>query len=197
METELCKLAYKYGTDKCPKLKHPYTPYYYEMFKDKKESIKKVLEMGVGNYKDMRHVDTIYDPGLKRTYHRGASLYMWRDFFPNAHIYGADIVPEALFGDERISTFYCDETKEEDIKNLIKETGSDIDIFIDDGSHKFHEQIFLCKTIMPLLKKDVIYVIEDVTKPERVIPSLSEYDVLMPHLPGRTRRDRLLILRNK
>lgn len=42
--TELCELAYKYGTDKCPQIKHFYTPYYYKLFKDRRLSVKKVLE---------------------------------------------------------------------------------------------------------------------------------------------------------
>ena len=77
---------------------------------------------------------------------------MWRDFFPNAHIYGADIRPETIFNDERITTYLCDERKKEDLVNLIKNTGSDIDIFVDDGSHHLNDQIFTCKTLMPLLK---------------------------------------------
>jgi hypothetical protein len=38
----------------------------------------------------------------------GASLYVWRDFFPNAYIFGADIDKEVLFNDKRITTGYID-----------------------------------------------------------------------------------------
>ena len=201
--TELCKIAYKYGTDKCPQLKHHYTPLYYEMFKDKRDSIKKVLEMGIGFYKTMKDVAVIYDRGLKRFYHRGASLKMWRDFFPNAQIYGADVAPEALIGDERISTFLCDETKKEDIEDLIRQTGSDIDIFIDDGSHKWEHQVFLAQTILPLLKKDVIYIIEDVGFPLHIIEGLKDYECSIPRLTYKKNpknhipKDRLIIVKNK
>jgi hypothetical protein len=157
METELCKLALKYGTDKCPKIKHHYTPYYYELFKDIRESVKKVFEMGVGFKEDMKHAPSHYKPG--------ASLFMWRDFFPNAQIYGADILPELVFKEDRVETFQCDQTKKEDLQNLIKKTGTDIDIFIDDGSHVTEDQAFTCLTVLPLLKKDVIYIIEDVNDP--------------------------------
>src|SRR5215212_8637538 len=98
--TKLCKIAYKYGTDKCPQLRHTYTPFYYQLLKNKRHKIKKVLEIGIGRYKGIEKNETIYDPGLKRHYHRGASLYMWRDFLPEAQIYGADIVPETIFKDE-------------------------------------------------------------------------------------------------
>lgn len=195
--TELCKLAYKYGTDKCPQLKHNYTPVYYEMFKDKRNSIKKVLEMGIGYYKTMQQVAVIFDKGLKRFYHRGASLKMWRDFFTNAQIYGADITPEALIGDERITTFLCDETKKEDIEDLVRQTGADIDIFIDDGSHRWRNQVFLAKTILPLLNKKVIYIIEDVRFPQQVVNGISEYECYIPSFSRKYYDDGLVLVRNK
>lgn len=188
MKTELCEIAYKYGTDKCLRLKHPYTPFYYSLLKDKRESIKKVLEMGIGCPKEMPH---------SPHYQTGASLYMWRDFFPNARIYGADILPETMFKDERIETFLCDETKKEDLTRLIERVGSDIDLFIDDGSHSKKHQIFMCQILMPLLKKDVIYIIEDVKFPDKVRNSLSEYDCQIPHLPGRRRPDRIIVVKHK
>lgn len=182
METELCKLAYKYGTDKCPRIKHFYTPYYFELLKDRRNSIKKVLEMGIGYYETMKHVQITYDNGLRRFYKKGASLKMWRDFFPNAQIYGADYVKDTMFEDKRIKTFLCDETKEEDIKNLVKQTGSDIDLFIDDGSHKWENQLYLAQTILPLLKNDVIYIIEDVGWPEHIMEGLKKYKCSVPRL---------------
>lgn len=168
----LSNLAFKYGSDKCPQLKHCYTPFYYKLFKDKRYSIKKVLEMGIGNRR-LRGPD----------YVTGASLFMWRDFFPNAQIYGADNDPETIFDDRRIKTFLCDETKKEDLENLINKTGRDIDIFIDDGSHYSRHQIFLCNTLMPQFNKDIMYFIEDVGLPHTVSRHLSDYDCLIPELP--------------
>lgn len=190
--TELCKLAYKYGVDKCPRLKHTYTPFYYELLKDKRKSIKKVLEMGVGNYLVMEHVQRI-----KGSYQRGASLYMWREFFPNAQIYGADILPEVMFVDERITTFVCDQTDRNDLARLIKNTGADVDLFIDDGSHHSSDQIFTCQNLMPLLKKDVIYIIEDVKFPQLVVGGLRQYECCIPNISRRYHDDRLVLVRNK
>jgi len=198
METPLCKIAYKYGTDKCPKIKHNYTPYYYDLLKDKK--IKKVLEMGIGNYPDMKHVDKAYDKKLKRVYIKGASLKMWRDFFPEAQIYGADVLPETMFEDERIKTFVCDERDEKSIKELIKETGSDIDLFVDDGSHKKEHQIHLAKTILPLLKEGVIYIIEDVGWTDHIVKELDEYICKVPNLvkvTEHTSKDRLIVVKKR
>ena len=171
--TELCDMGFKYGTDKCPQIGHCYTPFYYELLKDKRQSVKKVLEMGVGNTKYYGHIVN---------YKLGSSLYMWRDFFPNAYVYGGDIVPESVFKDERIETFLCDARKEEDIVGLIKKTGSDIDLFIDDASHHVHDQMFLCQTVMPLLDKGVIYVIEDSCRTKTYCQRLSQYDCFIPEL---------------
>jgi hypothetical protein len=161
-ETPLCKLAQKYGTDKSPWISetswgHSYTPTYYEKFKDIRYSVEKVLEIGVGAGRSMpRKVYKLPH------YVMGASLYMWRDFFPEAMIYGIDILPECIFESHRIQTFFCDQANKSDLKKLIKKIGSDIDIVIDDGSHLPAHQVYTCLALKPLLKKDVIYVIEDV-----------------------------------
>lgn len=189
----LSELAFKYGTDKCPQLNHAYTPFYYELLKDKRQSIKKVLEMGIGNGNHSRK----YFPHAVT----GASLFMWRDFFPNAQIYGADNDPGTMFTSERIETFLCDETKKEDLENLIKKTGSDIDLFIDDGLHSSYDQAFLCKTLMPLFKKDVIYIIEDIRLPGKLSRYLAEYVCYFPKLPPKERLkgsgDRMIIVKRK
>ncbi len=136
---DLSKLAKKYGADKWGK--HNYTPVYYDLFKDRRESVKKVLEIGAGE---------------------GASLFMWRDFFPNAHIYAGEIEYSRLLIEKRIEVIKCNQTKEEDLISLINLTGPDIDLFVDDGSHKPEDQLFTALAIMPLLNKDAIYIIEDV-----------------------------------
>lgn len=189
-ENELDFLAYKYGTDKCPQINHCFTPFYYEFLKDKKYTIKKVLELGIGNEKDM---------AFCKHYKVGASLFMWRDFFPNAQIYGADILPETMFESDRIKTFLCDERRPSTLKKLIRKTGSDIDLFIDDGSHRLSYQIYACLHFMPLLQKSVIYIIEDVRRPDVIMKVLSEkYDCELADLKGRRRRnDNLIIVRHK
>lgn len=196
-QTPLCEIAYNYGTDKCPQLKHSYTPFYYEIFKDKRNSIKKVLELGIGHYKNMQNVEVIYDPGLKRYYHKGASLKMWRDFFPNAEVYGADRVPESMFSGERIKTYLCDETKKEELEKLIRNTENDIDLLIDDASHHLEDQIFACFTLMPLLKKDVVYIIEDVRRPKQIARTLVEYDCYIPPISTKKDPGQLVVVRNK
>jgi hypothetical protein len=185
---KLSKLAYKYMTDKCPQIKHPFTPVYFELLKDKRKSIKKVLEIGVGYEKTALPW---------RPYRTGASLLMWRDFFPNALIYGADNDPKAIYNGKRIKSFLCNQSKKEDLTKLIKKVGSDIDLLIDDGSHKLKDQIFTCLTLMPMIKKDVIYIIEDVKYPKKISSALKRYDCWIPNLKRQFKDDNVVVVRNK
>lgn len=144
----LSEIAFKYKTDKCPQIKHHFTEFYDEMFRDRRESVRKVVEIGIG----------IMHP----YYVKGASLFMWREYFPNATIYGADIDPDCMFEEERIQTILCDQTKAKDLENLIAITGEDIDLFIDDGLHTPNSQVFTCLNIMQMVSRETVYVIEDV-----------------------------------
>lgn len=170
---KLTQLAIKYGTDKWGK--HHYTPVYYDLFKDRRESVKKVLEIGVGE---------------------GAGLRMWRDFFPNAQIYGAENDPARLFRDNRIEVFECDQTDGNSLRWVIAKIGFDIDLVIDDGSHRHTDQIFSCVTLMEWLLGNTIYVIEDVAD-AAIAEKLAYYDCSL--IVANTKRydDSLLVVRHK
>ena len=193
METELCKLAYKYGTDKCPQIGHEYTPFYYDLFNHRKDEIKKVVELGIGNSEHLNRKGR----NTKETPTMGASLYMWRDFFPNAQIYGADCFPETHFEAERIKTIQCDERKKEDLRNLIKQTGSDIDIFIDDALHRTNVQIFVAKIILPLLDKDATYIIEDCKNPHGIAEHFQKHVRQIVMFPKNKQNDNNLVIIKK
>jgi len=179
--TELCDLGFRYKTDKCPQIKHHFTEFYHEIFKDKREIIKKVVEIGIGN--------------MAPYFVTGASLYMWKDYFPNAMIYGADIERDLLFVDNRIRSFYCDQTKYDDLFSLVSKVGDDVDLFIDDGLHTPESQIFTCLTVMPLLK-DPIYVIEDVGHRE-ILDSLTDYNCRVLKLNRRKYNDDCMVVVRK
>jgi len=187
--TPLCELGLKYRTDKCPQLRHSYTPVYYKLFKDKKDSVKKVLEIGIGTIWSMKHIED---------YTVGASHKMWRDFFPNAQIYGIDIDPKVIFQEERIETYLMDSTKPRNIRRLIRKIGSDLDIVIDDGPHGTRTQLNLAKTLLPLLTGNFIYIIEDSRNPEALRDNLTEYNVEVLRLPAQGMKDdNLVIVRPK
>ena len=195
--TKLCKLGYKYGTDKCPQIKHSYTPFYYELLKDKQQSVKKVLELGIGRTRKNNHKpEKVYELGVKQYLERGASLYMWRDFFPNAQIYGADFRPEVMFDDGRIKTYLLDERKKKDLVKLIKKTGSDIDVVIDDASHHVDDQIFAAQTLLPLLDKKVVYIVEDVSHSKLICRALSEHGEYEFNVPDIWHGGMILVINN-
>jgi hypothetical protein len=200
--TELCEIAKAYGTDKCPEIKHPYTPVYYDILKDKRDSIKKVVELGIGWYQGIDKIGYRKDERLNRVYHKGASLLMWRDFFPNAHVWGTDVRKDSMMdGFDRITTIHADARKEKDWDRVLEQTGTDIDLFIDDGSHRPADQAYVANLLLPKLKDDVIFIIEDVMHPDRVIEAFEdhvEYELLELENPRRRNRDdRLLIVKNK
>ena len=136
------ELGLKYGTDKIGK--HHYLPIYHEMFKDRRNKVKKVLEIGPAE---------------------GAGLKMLRDYFPNATIYGAEIDQDRVYklqGLERIEVFKCDQSEIVDLYKILDLAGKDLDIVIDDGSHKPEDQLFTAINLISMLRKGAIYIIEDV-----------------------------------
>jgi hypothetical protein len=187
---KLEKLAFKYGTHKCPQVAHSYTHFYDYLFANKRKSIRKLMEIGVGSKKDSNWPN----------YVNGASLYMWQDFFPKANIYGIDINKKLVFKKGRIQTFLCNQADRVKLTKLIKTIGSDIDIVIDDGSHQPEDIVASCKTLMPLLKKDVIYIIEETnrTQAAMVIEKLKNYNCqIMRRSRMRSSDDRLIRITSK
>ena len=168
---ELEELGLKYGTDKIGK--HNYLSVYYDLFKDKRNEVKKVLEIGVGE---------------------GAGLFMFRDFFPNATIYGAEIDPRrvaSLQGQGRIEVFEVNQASQDDLINLINQTDGDIDLVIDDGSHDPADQVYTCLQIFPALNKGSIYVIEDVAD-STIVEKLSRYNPKLVRV-GKRYDDQIII----
>lgn len=151
--TELCELAFRYKTDKTPLIGHNYTPYYHQLFNDRKNEIRKVFEIGVG-------------------WNDAGCLRMWREYFPNAEIYGMDSDPTLLVQVHRIKTFLCNQKDEAGQRELAGILGGNFDLIIDDGCHIPELQILSAKIFVPSLGPNGIYVIEDVQHPEIVVPAL-------------------------
>lgn len=189
ISNELDDLALRYGSDKTPFIKHFYTEYYYELFAPIREKVKRVLEIGVGDSAEMSWTGV-------PNYQTGASLRMWRDFFPHAQVYGADIKPLTV-DEPRISVMQCDQANADDLKRLLKRTGKSLDIVIDDGSHLPEHQLFTCRTLMPMLKRGVLYLIEDCAHPE-IIDSLPEYRChAVRHSKMRFKDDRVILVQHR
>lgn len=137
-------LAAHYGSDKWGL--HNYATHYQWHFQSMRESPITLVEIGVGGYRDPTD--------------GGASLRMWRDFFPRALVYGLDIVDKSAHNDGRIQTLCADQSAPNSLAQAIAQTGCP-DIIIDDGSHISKHVITTFTTLFPLLRPGGKYVIED------------------------------------
>ena len=150
-KTELCELAEKHGTDKW----FYYTSFYHELLKDRREKVKRVLELGIGSPATM--LDSLSRMGITK-YKTGASLFLWREYFPNAEIIGLDIDRSVLIHAEGIRSFWCDQRD----PLTYPPFPWPFDFIVEDGLHEKEAQLTAVKTLMPVLAPDGIYVMEDV-----------------------------------
>ncbi|VEP12705.1 conserved hypothetical protein [Hyella patelloides LEGE 07179] len=142
--TNLTKLATSYKTDKWNK--HWYAQHYQKHFEPLRKKKLNILEIGIGGYANPNK--------------GGASLRMWRTYFPKSTIYGIDIHEKKAHEEKRIRTFQGSQTDVNFLKEVIKEIGQ-VDIIVDDGSHINEHVIKSFEILFPMLSKNGIYVIED------------------------------------
>jgi len=155
--TRMCRVMTKYGSDKGSGW-HNYTTVYSALFEEFRDQPLRSLNLALG--------PTIRERRSMGIYGRpGESLRGWRELFPNAHIYGADIDRSILFQDERIVTFYCDQLDRESIHDLWSQLDeeSGLDIIVEDGLHTFEAGISFLEASIARLRPRGIYVIEDIT----------------------------------
>jgi hypothetical protein len=162
MSRDLCILAETYGVDKCPAINHTYTPAYDKLLSQFRNSTKLFLEIGVGNAPLMK-------PIVGERYIPGASLRMWRDYFQNSQIVGCDILESVLFQEDRIQTFYVDQSSESSLTtfavNNLTRLGEYVDIILDDGSHIDSHQKLTFQTLWKCVRPNGgIYIIEDIPR---------------------------------
>lgn len=135
-----------------------YTYYYDLLFRDIRHSIKKVFECGIGT-NNINLPSNMGENGKP-----GASLLMWKDYFPNADIYGADIDRSILFSENRLKTYFIDQSKADSVVDFWHTVGeTEFDLIIDDGLHRFEAGRTLFLNSIEKLAKSGVYIIEDVT----------------------------------
>jgi len=127
----------------------------------------------------------------------GASLFMWRDYFPNAEIYAIDNREDAQVNEDRITSFVVDQGISSQLIALIDEIGKDFDLIIDDGSHKSHHQIVSAIALLPYVKAGGDYIIEDVSEPDKIIEALSKfnYKCTVEQRDPKALDDRLIVIK--
>jgi SAM-dependent methyltransferase len=155
---ELKNLMDFYGSDKGGKNNHHnFAQYYSEIFYNQKNKIENFLEIGLGT----NNINVASNMGINGK--PLASLRAWRDYFKNANIYGADIDKKILKNEERISTYYVDQTNPDSIKTLFSKIGDKkFDVILEDGLHEYSANICFFENAINFLKDDGIYIIEDV-----------------------------------
>jgi hypothetical protein len=136
-------MARAHGTDK---LGHGYITYYKHYFSSLRWKRIKLLEIGIG--------------GADRT-QGGASLRMWKDYFPRGEIFGIDIADKSGLNQARITTFQGSQDDPTFLSEIAGRHGP-FDIVIDDGSHQNNHIITSFDTLFPYVSEDGYYVIEDV-----------------------------------
>lgn len=146
----LDEIAIEYGADKAtihPVKGHGYTRHYDAAFTSMRESPLKILEVGVGS---------------------GESMKMWLDYFPNAQVFGIDIVhdtnPWNTPGGKpapRYTFFTGDQSSEVFWDCFIATYGTDWDIVTDDGGHSSQQIITTFNKMWPYIRRGGFYAIED------------------------------------
>jgi hypothetical protein len=133
----LTSLGAMYQTDK---VAHGFCAFYYIHLALVRPDVRKVLEIGV---------------------HRGASLRMWRDFFPNAVIHGFEqhVAIDPL--PDRIILHQGDQACRESLRQLLSAAGSGFDLIVDDGGHTMAQQQVSLGVLFPHLRPGGLYAVED------------------------------------
>jgi hypothetical protein len=154
--TKMCRVMTKYGSDKGRQ--HNYTTVYSALFTERCDQPLRVLELGLGS----NNPDVPSNMGVFGV--PGASLRGWRELFPHALVYGADIDRGILFQEDRIKTFYCGQADRSSIRELWShpDLQGGVDIIIDDGLHTFEANVSFLEGSLDHLHPGGIYVIEDI-----------------------------------
>jgi hypothetical protein len=137
MSKSIDEIFIKYGTDKSSTC-HGYSRYYDMLFAPYQDREINLLEIGVWE---------------------GASVKAWKEYFPKATIFGADLDFKPNYVEDRIFMIQADQSNEEDLKRL-----GDVkyDIIIDDGSHEGHHQAKSFTHLFRTMNSGGLYVIEDI-----------------------------------
>ncbi len=154
--TRVCRVMTRHGSDKGRE--HNYSTVYSTLFKERWGQPLTILELGLGS----NNPDTPSNMGIFGM--PGASHRGWRELFPNALVYGADVDRRILFQEDRIKTFYCDQSDRSSIQELWShpDLRGGADIIIEDGLHTLEANISFLEGSLNHLRPGGIYITEDI-----------------------------------
>lgn len=141
---DLGALSLRNGSDKWGL--HYYTPHYERHFGPLRDRPLTILELGIGGYGNPAS--------------GGASLRMWKRFFPRAVIYGVDAFDKSAIREQRIHTVTGDLSDPAFLAALGLGLGP-FDIVVDDGSHYCGDVIAAFHALFPYVQPGGLYAIED------------------------------------
>jgi hypothetical protein len=142
---------------------HSYLPLYQRLLEPKKDSAKHVLEVGIGDFKEKN----------------GGSIKLWHDFFPNATIYGIDIIGkhrviDELLTNDRIVLYPSSNAYDEAFfKTNFLDKNIKCDMMLDDGPHTLESMKSFIRLYSQIMTDDGILMVEDVQSMDW-IPHLKE-----------------------
>jgi hypothetical protein len=171
---KLMALFEHYGSDKP---NHDYHLLYGAILA--KRDCSAVLEIGLGTT-DVRFVSHMHGLGKP-----GSSLRAFRDFLPDARVYGADIDRSVLFEEDRIATFFVDQTDPSSFSALAACLPREFDLIIDDGLHAPNANLATLTFGIGRLKVGGCLVIEDISAHALAIWQVVAAALLPPHYSAR------------
>lgn len=161
-EADLKELLDQHGSDKANH--HNYHKLYAHILNRK--GALRLLEIGIGT----NNISVPSNMGKNGT--PGASLRAFRDWAGKFQMFGADVDKRSLFTEERIQTFYVDQTIPTSVR-LLADKLPDLDLVIDDGLHTPQANF---NSLRALLPKTKLYVVEDILERHlamwRIVPQL-------------------------
>jgi len=184
LSTELCEIMGRNRSDKGHKnilnYHHNYTTFYHSIFNKRKNDKLSIFELGLGT----NNVKIPSNMGINGR--PGASLYGWKEYFPNSEIYGGDIDKNILFEEDRIKTYYCDQTSVESINKLWTSDLVDkkFDIIIEDGLHTYEANVCFFENSIHKLNDGGIYIIEDIIckDKQKFLTKIKTWELSYPYL---------------
>jgi hypothetical protein len=141
----LTELGKEFKTDKAGI--HRYTQHYERHLEHLRSKEFTLFEIGIGGY--------------RRDHARGASLQMWKAFFPKAQIIGLDIEDKSFVDEDRIRSYQGSQTDEAILRRIVADADN-LQVIIDDGSHRPQHIRATFRILFPLLADGGIYAIEDI-----------------------------------
>jgi hypothetical protein len=122
---------------------------YEGIYSSKRQSVKNVFELGVGS----RNTSIKCHGGEP-----GGCLRAWRDYFPSASVYGADIDRESLISEERIKTMYCN--KLNGTHNLGAIANVEFDLVADSAGGSLDSSLRFMDAVIGKLSRNGVYAVE-------------------------------------